>query len=102
MRIVVRDGYCLNPGDLNWDPLNTIADVTYYDRTPETDVVARAAGAQIALTNKSPFSDVTIAALPELKYIGVLATGYDIIDIAAASRHGIVVTNVPTYGTHSV
>lgn len=102
MRIVVLDGYCLNPGDLSWDALRAMGDVEVFDRTPEAQVVERAAGAAVALTNKSPFSASTLAALPELKYIGVLATGYNIVDVAAARERGIVVTNVPTYGTHSV
>ncbi len=102
MRIVVLDGYCLNPGDLNWDALRAMGEVEVFDRTPESQVVERAAGATIALTNKSPFSAATLAALPELKYIGVLATGYNIVDVAAARQQGVAVTNVPTYGTHSV
>jgi glycerate dehydrogenase len=102
MRIVVLDGYCLNPGDLSWDALRAMGEVTVYDRTPDAQVVERTAGATIALTNKSPFSAATLAALPELKYIGVLATGYNIVDVAAAKERGVVVTNVPTYGTHSV
>ena len=102
MRIVVLDGYCLNPGDLNWNALRAMGDVEVFDRTPEAQVVERAAGATVALTNKSPFSAATLAALPELKYIGVLATGYNIVDVAAARERGVTVTNVPTYGTHSV
>lgn len=102
MRIVVLDGYCLNPGDLQWDALRAMGEVTVYDRTPEAQVAERAAGATIALTNKSPFPASTLAALPELRYIGVLATGYNVVDVAAAKERGIVVANVPTYGTHSV
>lgn len=102
MRIVVLDGYCLNPGDLSWDALRAMGDVQVFDRTPESQVLERAAGATVALTNKSPFSAATLAALPDLKYIGVLATGYNIVDVAAARARGVVVTNVPTYGTHSV
>lgn len=102
MRIVVLDGYCLNPGDLSWDALRAMGDVEVFDRTPESQVVERTAGATVALTNKSPFSAATLAALPELKYIGVLATGYNIVDVAAARERGVVVSNVPTYGTHSV
>lgn len=102
MRIVVLDGYCLNPGDLSWDALRAMGDVEVFDRTAEAQVVERAAGATVALTNKSPFSAATLAALPELKYIGVLATGYNIVDVAAARERGVVVANVPTYGTHSV
>lgn len=102
MRIVVLDGYCLNPGDLSWDALRAMGEVVVYDRTPEALVVERAAGATVALTNKSPFSAATLAALPDLKFIGVLATGYNIVDTAAAKARGVVVSNVPTYGTHSV
>jgi len=102
MRIVVLDGYCLNPGDLDWTALRVIGEVEVFDRTPETQVVERAAGATVVLTNKCPFSADTLAALPDLKYIGVLATGYNIVDIAAARERGVVVTNVPSYGTHSV
>jgi len=102
MRIVVLDGYCLNPGDLNWDALRALGAVEVFDRTAEAQVIERATGATVALTNKSPFSAATLAALPDLKYIGVLATGYNIVDVAAARERGVVVTNVPTYGTHSV
>ena len=102
MRIVVLDGYCLNPGDLSWDALRAMGEVEVFDRTAEAQVAERAAGATVALTNKSPFTAATLAALPELKYIGVLATGYNIVDVAAARERGVVVTNVPTYGTHSV
>lgn len=99
---VVLDGYALNPGDLSWDSLKAIADVTVYDRTPEADVVARAAEAEIAFTNKTPLSRETLGRLPKLRYIGVLATGYNIVDVAAARERGITVTNIPTYGTASV
>lgn len=102
MRIVVLDGYCLNPGDLSWDALRAMGDVEVFDRTPESQVAERTAGAVIALTNKAPFSGSTLAALPDLKYIGVLATGYNIVDVAAARQRGVVVSNIPTYGTHSV
>jgi glycerate dehydrogenase len=102
MKITVLDGYCLNPGDLSWDALREVAPVEVYDRTSEEQVVARAAGADIALTNKAPFSAATLAQLPELKFIGVLATGYNIVDVAAAKARGVVVSNIPTYGTSSV
>ncbi|HVI48198.1 MAG TPA: D-2-hydroxyacid dehydrogenase [Chitinophaga sp.] len=100
--IVVLDGYALNPGDLDWEPLTAIGNVKIYDRTPEHEVAARAAGAQIVLTNKAILSATTIAQLPELEYIGVMATGYNVVDIAAAKARGIPVTNVPAYGTASV
>lgn len=102
MRIVVLDGYALNPGDLSWKSLEQIADVEVHDRTPEDQVVARAAGADAVMTNKTPLSAAALAQLPQLRYIGVLATGYNIVDVAAAKERGIVVTNIPTYGTASV
>ncbi|RUS47847.1 D-2-hydroxyacid dehydrogenase [Cohnella sp. AR92] len=103
MRIVVLDGYVLNPGDLSWEELNRLGDeVVVYDRTPPELVVERSRGAAILLTNKTPLRADTIEQLPGLAYIGVLATGYDIVDVAAAGAHGITVTNVPSYGTESV
>jgi glycerate dehydrogenase len=102
MKIVILDGYCLNPGDLSWDALRDVAPLQVYDRTPEDQVVSRTAGADMVLTNKAPFSAATLARLPDLKYIGVLATGYNIVDVAAARARGIVVCNIPTYGTASV
>jgi glycerate dehydrogenase len=99
---VVLDGYCLNPGDLSWDTLRGFGEVEVFDRTPADQVAARASGAVIALTNKTPFKADTLARLPDLKYIGVLATGYNIVDVEAARSHGITVTNIPTYGTASV
>lgn len=102
MKIVVLDGYCLNPGDLSWDALRAFGDVEVYDRTPADQVEARSKGAAIVLTNKTPLSADVLGRLPELRYIGVLATGYNIVDIAAANTHGITVSNIPTYGTASV
>jgi glycerate dehydrogenase len=102
MKIVILDGYCLNPGDLSWGALRAIAPLEVYERTPEVQVVARSAGADIVLTNKAPFSAATLQQLPELKFIGVLATGYNIVDVAAARARGVVVSNIPTYGTASV
>jgi len=102
MKIVVLDGYCLNPGDLSWDTLRGFGEVEIFDRTSADQVAARASGATIALTNKTPLKADTLARLPDLKYIGVLATGYNIVDVEAARRHGITVTNIPTYGTASV
>jgi glycerate dehydrogenase len=101
-KIVVLDGYTLNPGDLDWRALEAIGDVTVHDRTPLPAIVERAAGAAILLTNKAPVSAEAIAALPDLRYIGVLATGYNIVDVAAAKTRGIVVANVPGYGTSAV
>jgi glycerate dehydrogenase len=102
MKIVVLDGYALNPGDLSWQSLEQVAELEVHDRTPEDQVVARAAGADAVMTNKTPLSAATLAQLPQLRYIGVLATGYNIVDTAAAKERGIVVTNIPTYGTASV
>ncbi len=102
MKIVVLDGKTLNPGDLSWEALERFGALTVYDRTPVDRVVERSAGAEILLTNKTPLSAEVFSRLPDLRYIGVMATGYNIVDVEAADRHGIPVTNVPTYGTHSV
>jgi glycerate dehydrogenase len=100
--IVVLDGYTLNPGDLDWGRLEQLGNVTVYDRTAVTDIVERAAHADIVLTNKTQLSAAILEQLPKLKYIGVLATGYNIVDTEAAKQRGIPVTNIPTYGTQSV
>lgn len=102
MKIVVLDGYAANPGDLSWDGLKALGECTIYDRTAPEDVLERAKGAEAILTNKVAITADHMAALPDLKYIGVLATGYNIIDIAAAKERGIVVTNIPAYSTPSV
>ena len=102
MKIVVLDGYGANPGDLSWDELKVLGDCTVYDRTSTADVIARAQGAEVVLTNKTEISAEAIAALSDLKYIGVMATGYNVVDIAAAKERGIVVTNTPAYSTVSV
>lgn len=102
MKIVVLDGYTINPGDINWDGLKQLGDVTVYDRTPTDKIIERAAGAQIIFTNKTPIGEEALNNLSSLKYIGVLATGYNIINIEIAKEKGITVTNVPTYGTGSV
>lgn len=99
---MVLDGHAANPGDLSWKELEQMGHLTVYDRTRPEETVARAAGAEIVLTNKVVFSRDVMAQLPLLRYIGVLATGYNIIDIAAARERGIVVTNVPAYSTESV
>jgi glycerate dehydrogenase len=102
MNIVVLDGYTLNPGDLTWKDLESLGQCTVYDRTLPEEVVPRAKDAEIVLTNKTLlFSDV-IKKLPKLKYIGVLATGYNVVDVEAAENLGIPVTNVPAYSTQSV
>ncbi|MHB1456695.1 MAG: D-2-hydroxyacid dehydrogenase [Armatimonadota bacterium] len=102
MKIVVLDGYVLNPGDLSWDRLSALGDLTVYDRTPADLVVERAKDAEIVFTNKTLLPTETISQLPKLRYIGVLATGYNVVDISAATAQGITVTNVPAYSTASV
>lgn len=102
MHLVVLDGYTLNPGDLTWDALAKVAQVTYHDRTAKSELAIRLADADGALTNKVPIPAEIMAACPRLKYIGVTASGYNIIDLEAAKKHGIVVTNVPGYSTMSV
>ncbi len=101
-RIVVLDGYTLNPGDISWEGFEEFGDVTVYDRTPAETILERAAGARFLLTNKIPLDAESLAALPDLAYIGVMATGYNVVDVLAAKERGVVVTNVPTYGTDSV
>lgn len=102
MKIVVLDGYTLNPGDLDWSELNALGDVHLYDRSAVSEIIDRAKGAEIVLTNKVPLSAETLAALPGLRYVGVLATGFNIVDVAAARALKIPVSNVPAYGTRSV
>ena len=102
MKIVVLDGHTLNPGDLSWSGLENLGVCTVHDRTPPDLVVERARGAAIVLTNKTIINADTIAQLPDLQYLGVLATGYNVVDIEAARRRGIPVTNVPAYSTRSV
>ncbi|MHC4460972.1 MAG: D-2-hydroxyacid dehydrogenase [Planctomycetota bacterium] len=102
MNIVVLDGYTLNPGDLTWKDLESLGQCTVYDRTGPKEVVPRATNAGIVLTNKTVLSSDVIKQLPKLKYIGVLATGYNIVDAEAARGRSIPVTNVPAYGTQSV
>ncbi|HOK27124.1 MAG TPA: D-2-hydroxyacid dehydrogenase [Bacteroidales bacterium] len=102
MKIVVLDGYALNPGDISWDELKSLGEVEVYDRTPDNMITERAADAEIILTNKNLMMANVIEKLPRLKYIGVLATGYNVVDTEAAKRRGIIVTNVPAYSTASV
>lgn len=102
MKIVVLDGYTLNPGDLSWASVEMLGEVTIYDRTPPELVMERAMEADIVWTNKTPMGADVIESLPNLKYIGVLATGYDVVDVGAAAKRGIPVTNIPAYSTHSV
>lgn len=102
MKIVVLDGFTANPGDLSWDSLRALGEVTVYDRTEAKDTVTRAADADAILTNKVVIGKAEIEALPNLKYVGVLATGYNVVDIPTAHEHGITVTNIPAYSTLSV
>lgn len=101
-KIVVLDGHASNPGDLSWDGLKAFGELTVYERTPEDQVLERIGDADIVLTNKVPFKADRISKLPHVKYIGVLATGYNIIDTQAAAQAGIIVTNIPAYSTDSV
>lgn len=102
MKIVVLDGYTLNPGDLSWAGLEKLGVLTVYDRTPADRVLERAGDAEILFTNKTPLGEGVLVKLPKLKFIGVLATGYNIIDTRFARQHGVVVCNVPDYSTPSV
>ena len=102
MRIVILDGYCANPGDLSWEALKEFGELTVYDHTSKANVVEYAKDADVVLTNKVALRSNVLDKLPKLKYIGVLATGYNIIDIHTAQTRGIVVCNIPAYSTNSV
>lgn len=102
MNIVVLDGYTLSPGDLSWSDLQSLGPCSIYDRTQANEIIPRAQQADIVLTNKVPLTRETLNKLPLLRYIGVLATGYNIVDVVAAKEKGIIVTNVPAYSTYSV
>ena len=102
MKIVILDGYTANPGDLSWGSLKELGEVTVYERTRREEIAGRAADADIVLTNKVVIDREMMALLPRLKYIGVLATGYNVVDIEAAREKDIIVTNVPAYSTESV
>jgi glycerate dehydrogenase len=102
MKIVVLDGFTANPGDMSWQELECLGALTVYSRTSADELVARAADAEIVLTNKVVISREVMAQLPRLQYIGVLATGYNVVDVQAAHERGIIVTNVPAYSTESV
>ena len=105
MKIVILDGYAENPGDLSWQGFQELVgegNLTVYDYTPAEEILARMEGAEIVLTNKTPLTAETIAQCPQLKYIGVLATGYNVVDVNAARAHSVAVTNIPTYGTSAV
>ena len=101
-QLVVLDGFTLNPGDLSWERLLSLGNCSIYDRTAPEAIVTEAAEAELVLTNKAVLSRAVIESLPQLKYIGVMATGYNVVDLEAATERGIVVTNVPIYGTASV
>lgn len=102
MRLVVLDGYTLNPGDLSWDEFPVGVEYQVFDRTAPDELYERAKDADILLTNKTPLTSSVLKSLPSLKYIGVLATGYNIVDVEQAERQNVIVTNVPAYGTNSV
>ncbi|MGO3609667.1 MAG: D-2-hydroxyacid dehydrogenase [Enterococcus sp.] len=105
MKIVVLDGYALNPGDLDWQGFEAFGEVTVYDRTSFTDkqeIIDRIGEAEAILTNKTPIDEEILSAVPKLKYIGVVATGYNVVDVAAARKRNIPVTNIPSYGTDAV
>lgn len=102
MNLTILDAHTANPGDLDWSALQSLATCTFHDRSAAGEILARASGCELVLTNKTVLNAATLAALPELRYIGVLATGYNVVDIAAAKERGITVTNVPGYSTPSV
>jgi len=102
MKIVILDGYTLNPGDLSYDVFKEFGEVTIYDRTPQDLIVSRIGDAEVIFTNKVPVSRETIEACSNLKYVGVCATGYNVIDVVAAKEKGVTVTNIPAYGTAAV
>ncbi len=102
MKIVILDGYTENPGDLSWEGFKALGELTVYDRTPADKIAERIGDAEAVIINKAPITAATLAACPHIRYIGVLATGYNVVDIAAAKENGIAVTNIPTYGTAAV
>jgi glycerate dehydrogenase len=102
MKIVILDGYTENPGDLSWSGFAALGELTVYDRTPADSVIERIGAADAVIVNKTPLSRATLDACPSIRYIGVLATGYNIVDVKACAEKGIVVSNIPTYGTNAV
>ncbi len=102
MQITVLDGHTLNPGDNPWTAIESLGTLTVHPRTAPHDILSRAQGAAVLLTNKTRLDETTLAALPDLAFIGVLATGYDVVDVTAAAKRGIPVSNVPGYGTNAV
>jgi glycerate dehydrogenase len=101
MKIVILDGYSLNPGDLSWDGFKELGDIEYYDRTSSDDIIKRIGDAEIVITNKTPLNRQVFESC-QIKYVGVLATGFNVVDIHAAKDHQVVVTNIPSYGTQTV
>jgi glycerate dehydrogenase len=102
MKIVILDGHAINPGDLSWDALRSLGGLEVFDRTPENAIVSRAREAEVLLTTRTPLSAQTLMQLKQLRYVGVMFTGYDAIDLKAARERNVLVTNVPIYGTASV
>ncbi len=102
MRIVILDAHTTNPGDLDWGAMASLGELVIHDRTPNDEIVSRAAGAEALITNKTPLAAATLAVLPELRYVGVLATGVNVVDLAAAAAAGVTVTNVPAYSMPGV
>lgn len=105
MKIVILDGYTENPGDLSWEEMEKLGELTVYDRTPVSDqmeIIRRIGDAEIVITNKTPVSRAAMDACPNIKYIGMLATGYNVVDYEAAKEKGIPLCNIPSYGTEAV
>lgn len=102
MKIVILDGYTENPGDLSWEGMEQLGELVVYDRTAAAEIVSRIGDAEAVITNKTPISEETMNQCPNIKYIGVLATGYNVIDVEAAKKRGIIISNIPTYGTTAV
>jgi len=104
MKIVVLDGYTLNPGDLSWNALGELGECTVYDRTPleDEEIISRIGDAEIVYTNKTPLRADVFVSCPNLRFVGVLATGYNVVDVVSAKAHGVLVANIPTYGTAAV
>ncbi len=102
MDIVVLDGYALNPGDISWEQIERLGNITVYDRTAAEETVSRIGHAEIVLTNKTLITEAVLELCPAIRYIGVLATGYNVVDLDACSKRGIIVTNVPGYSTRAV
>lgn len=102
MKIVILDGYTENPGDLSWDGFEKLGEITVYDRTPREQIIERIGNAEAVIVNKTPIDKATLEACPSIRFIGVLATGYNVVDVHAAKEKGIAVCNIPTYGTDAV